>query len=130
LVFSVLTFHRFGVFYPHTSQNKGAQDMKLTETIYTTENIPDISMLDWKPHSAGLGGEQAVIKFQNGYSASCIRGGRFYTTNGTYEIAILHGGQIDYTTPLTGDVLGYLSDDEANKVLADIAALPVKAEAA
>lgn len=33
-------------------------------------------------------------------------------------------GNLDYTTPITDDVLGYLSEAEANKVLSDIEALP------
>jgi len=85
--------------------------------------IATIQELTWKPH---LGGYHAEVKFENGYTASVLRGGRFYTDNGTYEIAVINSmGKIDYTTHITNDVLGYLSLSKANKALQDIAALPV-----
>jgi len=82
-----------------------------------------IADLDWEPHAAGVGGDRAVVRFDNGYEASVLRGGMFYTDDGTFEIAVMRDGQLDYTTPITDDVLGYLSETEANKALADIAAL-------
>lgn len=88
------------------------------------KNIFNIKDIDWKPHSAGLGGERAIVVFDNGYQASIIRGGMFYTDNGTYEIAVLNkSGNIDYTTPITDDVLGYLSEEDANKALKEISEL-------
>jgi hypothetical protein len=86
-----------------------------------------ISDLDWSPHA---GGERATVDFPNGYSASVLRGGSFYTLGGTYEIAVLRDGHLDYSTPVTDDVCGYLSKAGANKVLAEIEALPAKSEAA
>lgn len=83
-----------------------------------------IADLEWEPHPAGIGGEQAKVLFDNGYEASVLRGGVFYTTDGTFEVAVMRGGNLDYTTPITDDVLGYLSEAEANKVLSDIEALP------
>ena len=80
--------------------------------------------LEWKPHPAGIGGEQAIVLFDNGYGASVLRGGVFYTTGGTFEVAVMRDGNLDYTTPITDDVLGYLSEAEANKTLSDIKALP------
>lgn len=88
--------------------------------------VKTITQLDWKPHPAGIGGERAVIEFPNGYSASCIRGGMFYTDGGTYEIAVMHGGKLDYSTPVTDDVLGYQTTAQANAALKAIAALPKK----
>lgn len=95
-----------------------------------TKAVPTIDDLDWKPHPVGLGGERAVVEFANGYQASCIRGGMFYTKGGTYEIAVMRGGSLDYTTPITSDVCGYLSESEANELLRNIAALPFPPEAA
>lgn len=84
-----------------------------------------IHELTWQPHPSKLGGEQAKITFPNGYGASVLRGSDFYYTNGgTYEIAVLHNGDITYDTPITSDVLGYQTEDEANAVLAAIEALP------
>jgi len=86
-----------------------------------------INELDWQPRSTGLGGEIAKITFDNGYTASCIRGGRYsYTKNGTYEIAVEYDGNLDYTTQITDDVLGYLGEEEANLALDAIKALPKK----
>lgn len=86
--------------------------------------------LDFEPHSAGLGGQSAKIAFPNGYGASVLRGGPFYTTDGTYEIAVIHNGDIDYTTPITDDVLGYVPESEVERYLNEIAALPEKVDAA
>lgn len=84
-----------------------------------------IKDLDFQPHpNKYTGGERAVVTFPNGYSASVLRGGTAYTENGTYEIAVMRDGQIDYSTPITDDVLGYLSTEEAEQALAGIAALP------
>lgn len=88
------------------------------------ENIFSISDIEWKPHSAGIGGERAVIKFDNGYQASIVRGGRFYTDNGTHEIAVLDkNGAITYDTPITDNVLGYLSDEQVEQAFKDISEL-------
>lgn len=84
-----------------------------------------IDDLDWKPHPAGIGGERAVVKFPNGYGASVVRGGMFYTDGGTYELGVLGpDGHLTYETPITGDVLGYQTAEEINDVLARIEALP------
>ena len=80
-----------------------------------------ISDLEWTPH---MGGEHAEAGFPNGYSASVLRGGPFYTGCGTFEIAVKRNGVLDYTTPIMDDVLGYLNEDETNRVLAEIECLP------
>jgi hypothetical protein len=91
----------------------------------TQKNL--FATLDWRPHPMSLTGERAILHFPNGYAASVLRGGTAYTAGGTYEIAVMSHGQLDYTTPITGDVLGYLSEAEANEILAQIAALPESA---
>lgn len=88
-------------------------------------SIVTIASLTWKPHPAGIGGEVSRITFPNGYGASVLRGGPFYTSGGTYEIGVLDKkGHLTYETPVTDDVLGYLDEDQANAALAQIAALP------
>ncbi len=80
--------------------------------------------LNWEKHPAGLGGQRAKVVFDNGYHASVIRGGPFYTSDGTYEVAVMDENGLTYDTPVTDDVLGYLSESELHTVLADIEALP------
>jgi hypothetical protein len=88
-----------------------------------------ITELVWGPRLNGMLGEQAHAVFANGYTASCLRGPDScfsYTRGGTYEIAVINSAtdKIDYTTPITDDVLGHLTEEEANAVLAAIEALP------
>lgn len=86
-----------------------------------------VTELDHQSHPAGIG-TQVVIKFQNGYGASVVSGPLFYSNSRTpWEIAVLNpDGSIAYDTSVTNDVCGYLTDEEANKILAQIEALPLK----
>ncbi len=85
----------------------------------------NIDELDFETHPSGLGGTRATAKFSNGFGASVITGNAWYTSEGSpYEIAVLDAnGKLTYGTPITDDVLGHLSEAEANKVLSDIEAL-------
>lgn len=67
-------------------------------------------------------GEGARIMFDNGYGASVIRGQHTYGgSSGLYEIAVLDSnGRIAYNTPITNDVIGYLSEKDVTKVLINI----------
>ena len=77
--------------------------------------------LDFKPHSNGMGGVQARIKFENGYGASIIKSSFSYGGNqGLYELAVLFEDDITYNTPITDDVLGYLAEDDVTKYLRQI----------
>jgi len=75
-------------------------------------------------HSNGV---QARIYFDNGYGASVVCSEFSYGgAQGLYELAVLDkNGQITYSTPITDDVLGYLSKSDVEKVLEDIKNLPV-----
>ncbi len=61
--------------------------------------------------------EHAVMEFPNGYGVSVLRGGPFYTENGTYELGVLHNGALTYDTPISDDVLGRLSREEVTEVM-------------
>jgi hypothetical protein len=75
------------------------------------------------------GGVKREYRFQNGYGASVVcheysYGGR----DGLWELAVLkYDGDkpaLCYDTPITSDVVGYLSDDEVDALLDQIEALP------
>lgn len=85
---------------------------------------------DFEPRSSkdrgGYFGEQHKYLFPNGYGASVIRGRHSYGgDDGLWELAVFgKDGDLDYSTPVTSDVEGHLSDEEVNKLLHQIAALP------
>jgi hypothetical protein len=80
--------------------------------------------LDFKPHPSGLGGARALVEFENSYGASVVTGSMFYTNaDQPYEIAVLKDGTITYDTPITDDVLGYLTEEDANTALTQISEL-------
>lgn len=84
------------------------------------------------PHPTVTGGMQARFRFANGYGASVIctpfsRGG----PEGLLELAVLRfsGEQDDewevvYDTPLTDDVLGYLTPADVKALLQQTSELP------
>ena len=83
-----------------------------------------VSDLVFKNHPLGFGGAIATHTFSNGYGASIVTGTAFYTSeNAPYELAVLYNNEITYDTELTGDVLGYLTEDEVNEYLLKIEAL-------
>lgn len=85
-----------------------------------------VADLEFDTHPAGMGGTQAVVQFENGYGASVITGRIFYTRPDLpYEIAVLDAnGSITYDTPITDDVCGYLSLEDADDILRQIQELP------
>lgn len=86
----------------------------------TQQHTPVLS----RPHSCGCG-TQDIYRFENGYEASVVCTPYTYGgEEGKKELAVMHGGKIVYDTPITNDVLGWLSDDEVQEVLGRIAALP------
>jgi hypothetical protein len=73
-------------------------------------------------HPGGFG-VYARVFFPNGYGASVVKseysyGGR----NGLYELAVIleETGEITYNTPITDDVIGYLTEDGVTALLAEI----------
>lgn len=73
-----------------------------------------------------MSGLQKLYSFKNGYGASVVRhefsyGGK----EGKWELAVLgKGGKLDYSAPVTGDVIGWLSPRQVQKHLRSIKALP------
>ena len=71
------------------------------------------------------GGTQRIYKFPNGYGASVIRHqGSYGFKNGLWELAVLDSsGDLCYSTPITNDVIGHLSDEEVILKLNEIRGL-------
>ena len=63
-------------------------------------------------------------EFSNGYGASVIQSEYSYGhEDGLYELAVLKDGELCYDTPITGDIIGYLSADEVTEYLQRIEGL-------
>lgn len=81
-----------------------------------------------------LGGQQWLLAFENGYGASVITNPYSYGGDvGLFEVAVLHGAdpktaELCYATPVTNDVIGWLSAEAVEEHLTSIAALPEKSE--
>ena len=71
------------------------------------------------PDSMGI---QCRIEFPNGYGESIVKGPYTYGgRDGLFELAVLGSdGQIAYDTPITDDVVGYLTEDGITALLAEI----------
>jgi hypothetical protein len=69
-------------------------------------------------------GVHAIVTFDNGYGASIVKTDRSYGgKEGLYELAVLFDGLISYDTPITNDVIGFLTEDEVTDLLQKIEAL-------
>lgn len=66
-------------------------------------------------------GSQRIYAFPNGYGASVVShmysyGGK----EGLYELAVIRDGEIVYNTPITNDVIGWLTAEEVDEILGRI----------
>ena len=80
--------------------------------------------LKFEPHR-NMNGIMSRITFENGYGASVVKGEYTYGgKDGLYELAVLDSnGDLTYSTPITNDVLGHLTEDDVTKVLEQIQSL-------
>lgn len=80
--------------------------------------------LEFEPRLPG-DNVQAIVKFSNGYGASIVKGSRTYGGDrGLYELAVFGlDGHITYDTPITDDVLGYLTEQDVSQTLEKISKL-------
>ena len=72
------------------------------------------------------GGFQYWFSFPNGYAASVVKGPFTYGGElGLWELAVMNDSTQDlcYDTPITDDVIGYLTDQEVDELLNAIKAL-------
>lgn len=85
-----------------------------------------------RSHPARMGGVQKIYRFENGYGASVVRFSFSYGGDeGLWGLAVVKfdpvnqsDWHLDYTTPITNDVIGYQSDEEVAELLDQISALP------
>lgn len=73
--------------------------------------------------------ERRHYYFTNGYGASVVKGpGTYGEAEGLWELAVLKRGKegwlICYDTPITDDVIGYLTEAAVDALLQKIAKLP------
>lgn len=62
--------------------------------------------------------QQQIFATRHGLEVSVTRGSTtFGGSQGLFELAILEDGRCCYTTPITSDVLGYLSESEVLETL-------------
>jgi hypothetical protein len=71
------------------------------------------------------GGIQYLAFYPNGYGASIVQHEFSYGRNrGLWELAVIKGNEeewdICYSTPITSDVLGHLSESEVDELLTKI----------
>jgi len=86
--------------------------------------MPKYSPKSSEVRPQGLG-TQDIYEFDNGYSASVVRSPYTYGgPNGLFELAVMVNGDLTYNTPITNDVIGHLTDDGVQEILAKINALP------
>lgn len=86
-----------------------------------------------RSHPAGMGGTQKVYRFPNGYGASIVRFmGSYGYDDGKWELGVVKWEsdkwegddyKLTYETPITDDVLGYLTWEDVEKHLAEIKSL-------
>ena len=90
------------------------------------------SFNECKSRSELHNGEQWLCRYANGYGASVVCDPYSYGSNEElWELAVIRWREnnfdIVYDTPVTDDVIGYLSEDDVAKLLCEIAALPAPA---
>lgn len=79
----------------------------------------------------GVFGTQKIVRFPNTYGASIVRTNFSYGGDrGLFELAVIKFNSasrddwnINYDTPITNDVLGYLSEEDVERTLKLIEAL-------
>lgn len=75
---------------------------------------------------AGTGDHMERVHFANGRGVSIVRHAHSYGgPSGYFEVAVLDAnGDLDYSTPVTGDVLGYQDVPEVLKTMQAVSELP------
>ena len=90
-----------------------------------TDKELEFSDLEFEEYSR-QGGVGARHKFPNGWGVSVVKHRFSYGGDeGLYELAVLNAGDyLDYSTPVTDDVLGRLTPEAVTEAARQVAALP------
>lgn len=74
-------------------------------------------------------GTQDLYEFKNGYTASVIQTPYSYGGDqGLFELAVIYNDELVYDTPITDDVIGYLTPEAVQEILQKISELPARRE--
>ena len=86
-----------------------------------TTNMKTFKDLTFKLHSSKTGIISRMI-FENGYGVSVVQTPTTYGgADGLYELAVVgKDGQVTYDTPITGDTIGYLTQEDVTKLMEQI----------
>jgi len=81
-------------------------------------DVTTFQELKFQDHTL-VGRKQCIVQFPNGYGASIVQGEYTYGgKDGLYELAVFgKDGHITYDTPITDDVLGYLTEQDVEDTL-------------
>ena len=86
------------------------------------ENMKTFKDIEFKTNPMGEEfGITSRTKFKNGYEASVVKSEHSYGgRDGLYELAVFKDGEMTYDTPITDDVLGYLTEEEVSETFIKI----------
>jgi len=86
------------------------------------ENMKTFKDIEFKINPMGEDfGIVSRTTFRNGYEASVVKSDHSYGgKEGLYELAIFKDGEICYDTPITDDVIGYLTIQEVTDLFIKI----------
>jgi hypothetical protein len=81
--------------------------------------------LKFKSHNTHSGGIHSRMVFENDYGVSVVKTSFSYGgPEGFYELAVLDStGDITYETPITTDVIGWLTEEDVSRVMEQVQSL-------
>lgn len=80
-------------------------------------NINRFEDLKFDKHPSFMLQDIARCCFPNGYGLSVVNGDGAYCTKDTYEVAVLHDGELTYDTPLTDDVMSCVTPERITELI-------------
>ena len=95
-----------------------------------TEQIIQVPIAPIASRSGMSGGTQDIYRFENGYGASVVRNDYSYGGPDLFELAVVrfkgpgdYDWKLTYKTPITEDVIGYLTPEAVKDLLVQVQAL-------